>query len=40
MATSETDRFAGFFRMLGHDLEPFQRLIVNEIFSSVAKRSC
>ena len=31
--TSETDRFERFFGMLGHTLEPFQRLIVDEIFS-------
>ena len=30
---SEVDRFAAFFRTLGHELEPFQRLIVEEIFS-------
>ena len=29
----ETDRFAEFFRLLGHELEDFQRLIVAEIFS-------
>ena len=33
MATSETDRFERFFRMLGHTLEPFQREIADEIFS-------
>jgi phage terminase large subunit-like protein len=30
---SEVERFAGFFRMLGHELEDFQRLIVEEAFS-------
>jgi phage terminase large subunit-like protein len=33
VATSETDRFAAFFGMLGHRLEHFQRQIVEEIFS-------
>jgi phage terminase large subunit-like protein len=32
VATSETERFEGFFKMLGHTLEPFQRLIVEEVF--------
>ena len=30
---SEVDRFAGFFAMLGHELEDFQRLIVEEVFT-------
>jgi phage terminase large subunit-like protein len=30
---SEVDRFAEFFEMLGYQLEPFQRLIVEEVFS-------
>jgi phage terminase large subunit-like protein len=33
VATTETDRFAAFFGLLGHSLEPFQRAIVEEIFS-------
>jgi reverse gyrase len=33
VATSEADRFEAFFRMLGHRLEDFQRLIVEELFS-------
>jgi phage terminase large subunit-like protein len=33
VATSETDRFVAFFGMLGHRLEDFQRLIVEEVFS-------
>ena len=32
-AMSEVGRFEQFFRMLGHELEPFQRQIVEEIFS-------
>jgi reverse gyrase len=32
VGTSETDRFAAFFGMLGHRLEDFQRLI-EEVFS-------
>ena len=31
---SETDRFAGFFEMVGYGLERFQRLIVDEVFSA------
>ena len=30
---TEVDRFAAFFGLLGHELEDFQRLIVEEIFS-------
>ncbi len=30
---TEPDRFAAFFGMVGHELEDFQRLIVEEIFS-------
>jgi hypothetical protein len=33
VANSETDRFAAFFGMLGHRLEDFQRVIVEEGFS-------
>ena len=36
MATTETDRFAEFFALLDleFDLEPFQRTIVDEVFSA------
>ena len=34
MAMSEVDRFAEFYRMLGYELEDFQRLIVEECFSA------